>query len=131
MTDNKTADFEDLVAIAEADLEPIMRTLRDQVLKIHPDACEVVRLGDRAATFGLGPKKMSEGYCYILPYKSWVNLGFYRGAHLPDAEALLEGTGKNMRHVKIRSQKEARRPAIKALIKTALAERRIALNCNS
>ncbi len=126
-TESNTADFEDLVAIAEPDLVPIMRPLRDLVLKIDPDACVVVRLGDRAATFGVGPKKMSEGYCYILPHKKWVNLGFYRGAHLPDPQSLLEGTGKNMRHVKIHSQDDIGQAALEALIRSALSERRSAL----
>ena len=29
-------------------------------------------------------------------------MGFYRGAELPDPAGLLEGTGKDMRHVKLR-----------------------------
>jgi hypothetical protein len=127
MTETDTADFENLVAIAAPELEPIMRSLRDLVMKIDPDACVVVRLGDRAATFGVGPKKMSEGYCYIMPHRRWINLGFYRGAHLPDPDSLLEGSGKNMRHVKIRSQEETGNPSIEALIESALSERRAAL----
>ena len=55
---------------------------------------EVVRLGDRAATYGVGPKKMSEHFCYIAPQKYYVNLGFMYGADLPDPNGLLEGSGK-------------------------------------
>jgi hypothetical protein len=87
----------------------------------------VVRLGDRAATYGLGPKKMSEGYAYLMPFAAWVNLGFYKGTDLPDPEGLLEGTGSKLRHVKIRSLDAAERPAIRALLAAALEERRIAL----
>lgn len=88
---------------------------------------EVVRLGDRAATYGLGPKKMSEAYCYVLPYERWVNLGFFRGAELPDPDRLLEGTGAMMRHAKIRSLEAAGTPAVRALIEAALEERTVAL----
>ena len=56
-----------------------------------------------------------------------VNLGFYRGVELPDPEALLEGTGARMRHVKVRSVDGARRPAVRALVAAVLAERKIAL----
>jgi len=35
---------------------------------------------------------MREGYAYILPYKKWVNLGFYKGALLIDKNRLLEET---------------------------------------
>jgi hypothetical protein len=86
-----------------------------------------VRLGDRAATYGLGPKKMSEGYAYILPHTRWVNLGFYKGAELDDPRGLLEGTGAKMRHVKVRSVDEAGKPAVRALIEAALKERQAAL----
>lgn len=47
--------------ITGADLRPIARRLRELVLDVHPDAVEVVRLGDRAATDGLGPPVHSEG----------------------------------------------------------------------
>lgn len=44
-----------------------------------------------------------------------------QGAHLPDPAGLLEGTGKNMRHVKIRSAEQfaERRAALRALIEAA------------
>jgi len=43
-----------------------------------------------------------EPFCYVVGYAKHVNLGFCDGASLPDPEGLLEGTGKAMRHVKIR-----------------------------
>ncbi len=105
-----------------------MGRLRSIVLEIDPEACEVVRLGDRAATFGCGPRKMIDGYSYIMPFGSWVNLGFFRGATLADPQGLLEGTGKKMRHVKVRSLEDAERHGIRQLISDACAERRSALN---
>ena len=127
MPNQDTSTFDDLLEITPEALRPIALELRKIILEIHPEACEVVRLGDRASTFGVGPKKMSEGYTYILPHKSWVNLGFYKGAHLQDDHNLLEGTGKNMRHVKIRLMEDANQPGIKELIKIAWDERRTAL----
>ena len=94
MTQTKYGTFDDLMVITEEHLRPIAIRLREIILDIDPDAYEVVRLGDKASTFGVGPKKMSEGYAYILPYKKWVNLGFYKGALLTDKSNLLEGTGK-------------------------------------
>lgn len=120
-------EFDDLVESAAPDLHGLLRHLRTQILKLDPAACEVVRLGDRAATYGLGPKKMSEGYVYIMPQSAWVNLGFYQGAGLPDPGSLLEGTGAKLRHVKVRSMAEADRPAIRALLRAARRERRAAL----
>lgn len=128
MANTKFGTFEDLLGITEAKLQPIAIRLREIILELDSNACEVVRLGDKAATFGIGPKKMSEGYAYILPYKNWVNLGFYKGASLADKSALLEGTGKNMRHIKIHSIEDANKPEIKELLQLALKERKNAFN---
>lgn len=127
MSKTKFGTFEELLKITEETQKPILTKLRDTILTIHPDACEVVRMGDRAATYGLGPKKMIEGYVYILPHTSWVNLGFFHGGDLPDPEGRLEGTGKKLRHVKIRAVDEADNPGTHTLIKAALEERKQAL----
>jgi len=47
-----------------------------------------------------------EPFCYVVGYAKHVNLGFCEGAGLSDPEGLLEGTGKTMRHVKIRPGSE-------------------------
>lgn len=127
MSKAKFGTFDDLLEITEKSQKATVIRLREVILSIHPEACEVVRLGDRAATYGLGPKKMSEGYTYILPYTSWVNLGFYKGADLPDSDGYLEGTGKKLRHVKIRSKEDAENPIVHRLIEAALTERKQAL----
>lgn len=127
MAETRFGTFEELMDDTEAALRPVARRLREIVFEVHPEAVEVVRLGDRAATYGLGPRKMSEGYCYVLPHTRWVNLGFYMGAELPDPDGLLEGTGAKLRHVKVRTLDAADTPAVRALIGSALAERRAAL----
>lgn len=123
----KFGQFEDLLALASEPLRPVMKRLRALILDVHPEACEVVRLGERAASYGCGPRKMIEGYAYIMPFRSWVNLGFFRGASLLDPSGLLEGTGAKLRHVKVRSIEDAERPGVRSLVKEAEAERRAAL----
>ena len=127
MAATRFGTFDELMDDTTEALRPIARQLRKVVLEVHPEAVEVVRLGDRAATYGLGPKKMSEGYCYVLSYRSWVNLGFYQGAELPDPDGLLQGTGARLRHVKVHSLEATEDPALRALIEAALAERRAVL----
>ena len=127
MNETKFGSFDDLMDITVPDMQPIARRLREDVVKIDPQTVEVVRLGDRAATYGVGPKKMSEGYAYIIPHSKWVNLGFFKGADLPDPAGIMEGTGKKLRHVKVRSVEEAGRHEIRQLIGEALTERKEAL----
>ena len=56
---------------------------------------------------------------YVNAFKAHVNVGFFRGAELPDPTGLLEGDGKFMRHVKLRSQIEVDATALLKLIDTA------------
>lgn len=123
----KFGTFDDLVARLDPKIEQIARSLRTIILSVDPDAVEVVRLGDNAASFGLGPKKMSEAYAYIMPKAAYVNLGFYNGAALADPTGLIEGTGKRLRHVKVYSTEDADRPELRRLIESAKVERRQAL----
>lgn len=118
------ATFDELLASVDSDLAAIARRLREIILEVDPSAVETVRLGDNAATFGVGPRKMTDGYAYIMPQRGYVNLGFYQGAALADPDGLLEGTGKGLRHVKVRSLAEAARPGVRDLVAAALARRR-------
>ncbi len=124
MTKAKFGTFEELLQLSEETIRPIVAALREAVFQVDQNACEVVRLGDRAATYGVGPRKMLDGYAYILPHKKWVNLGFYQGVDLTDPAGLLEGTGAKMRHVKIRSVDDADQPEVQALIRRAVDKRR-------
>jgi len=126
MKSTNQACFEDLLEITGESLRHLVITLRELIMSIHPNAIEVIRLGDRGVTFGVGPKKMSEGHTYIIPYSSHVNLGFYKGAILDDPKGLLEGTGKSLRHIKIRSKDELNNKEVQDLIKAAVKERQVA-----
>jgi hypothetical protein len=127
MTKTAFGTFGELLADAAVPLRPVISRLREIVYEVDADSVEVVRLGDRAATYGVGPKKMSEAYAYVLPYAEWVNVGFFYATSLPDPDDLLEGSGAKMRHVKVRSLGEADAQAIRTLIEAAVAERRASL----
>ena len=126
MTDRSEV-FESLLARVTPAVATVARRLRALVYALDPDTVETPRLGERTVGYGVGPKKMSETYAYIAPHSAHVNLGFYHGAALPDPEALLEGAGKALRHVKVHSADEAGRPALRRLLAAAIAERRRAL----
>jgi len=60
--------------------------------------------------------------CYIAAQKSYTRLGFYFGVNLSDPKELLEGAGKRMRHVKVRSVEEACTNEMAELIRQAWAD---------
>jgi hypothetical protein len=123
----KFGTFDQLLDFAAEPMRPILTRLRVLVFEVDPKAVEVVRLGERSATFGVGPSKMTEAYAYVLPHPKWVNLGFYKGADLEDPKKLLEGSGAKLRHIKVQSMADAEHPDIRAMIEAALAERKMAL----
>ena len=127
----RLGSFDDLMSELSPGTSPavelIARKLREVILDGFAEAVEVVRLGDGAASYGVGPKKMSESHVYVMPRAEYVNLGFWHGVGLPDPEGLLEGTGAKMRHIKVRSVEDAESSPVRALVAAALAERRSSL----
>jgi hypothetical protein len=102
---------------------PIFDALCSLVRK-HAGAChEVAWPKQRILSFGVGPKKMSQHHCYVAIYPAHINLGFYHGATLSDPTALLEGTGKGLRHVKVKSLAAVNGAAFAQLVRAAIADR--------
>jgi hypothetical protein len=122
-TINDYGTFEDAVAKAGIQARELAHQLRTLVAAVMPEVVEVPWPKLRMASYGVGPKKKSEHFCYISAQKNYVNLGFYYGAELPDPEALLQGTGKLLRHVKIRDAKAIRNRALRQLLHVATQHR--------
>jgi hypothetical protein len=119
--------FDDALAGSSPIVEAIARRLRQLIVDLYLDVVEVPWPKQRIIGYGVGPKKMSEHFCYIGAHREHVNVGFYRGAELPDPEGLLEGTGKKLRHVKVRDLAEVEEPSLRRLILVSLQERKEAL----
>ena len=65
---------------------------------------------------------MKDGFCHIVAYSSYVNLGFNRGALLPDPGKALAGTGKLIRHVTIQNHDDLERPLIRRFLQAAIQQ---------
>lgn len=104
---------DELGAIAERWFA-VMRACGDDVREVlhdgHPTAC----VGDAA-------------FAYVNAFQAHVNAGFFRGAELADPAGLLEGTGKFMRHVKLRPDRGVDATALRKLIEAAYADMRARL----
>ena len=101
--------------------------IRALVRRLDPDVVEVPWPHQGTVGWGIGPKKMSEHYAYLAVHAEHVNLGFFRGASLPDPAGLLGGSGKQMRHLQLRSAEGVDQPGIAELLLAARAERAEAL----
>ena len=108
-------------------LQSVLLSLRDLVLSVHPSATIIAWPKQRIISFGLGPRKMTDHYAYIAAYAKHVNLGVYYGARLACPNVALEGTGTNLRHVKVRHLDDTTLAPLRALVRLAVKERRGAL----
>jgi hypothetical protein len=86
-----------------------MRECGDDVRELMHDGCPVACVGD--VPFG-----------YVNVFTTHVNVGFFVGAELDDPAGLLEGTGRRMRHVKVKPGIELNVAALSALIHAAYAD---------
>ncbi len=87
----------------------VMRRCGDEVRELLHDGCPVACLGD--APFG-----------YVSVFTSHVNVGFYHGASLLDPARMLQGSGKRMRHVKLRPGTVPDVASLNRLIETAYSD---------
>ena len=98
----------ELGAIAQTWFE-VMRKCGDEVRELLHDGSPTACLGDAA-------------FSYVNVFTSHVNVGFFQGASLPDPALLLQGTGKFMRHVKLKPGSAAYAAALRWLIEEAYSD---------
>ncbi|MDX1359190.1 MAG: DUF1801 domain-containing protein [Clostridia bacterium] len=115
--------FEKMINGRSETVKDIARAVRDKFFEIYPDVDETVWVRQKTSGYGIGPRKMSQHFGWIMTAKAHVNMGFNYGSSLPDPEHLLEGTGKNMRHIKIKNLSDLDNQAVDELVRAAVSER--------
>jgi hypothetical protein len=96
----------------------VMRRCGDDVRELVHDDQPTACAGD--AAFG-----------YVDAFTAHVNVGFFRGAELFDPDRLLQGTGKFMRHVKLRPGVDVDAAALRSLIEAAYADMKVRLKADT
>lgn len=105
--------IDEYVARKEPKLGDLATGLRRLVKETVPDSRETVNPWSIPTFESNGPM------CFFMVGKKHVTFGFLRGTSLPDPAKLLEGTGKSLRHVKLRTVDDLRRPQLKKLVQAA------------
>jgi hypothetical protein len=83
-----------------------MRECGGDVRELMHDGCPTACVADAA-------------FAYVNIFRAHVNVGFFHGAELRDPARLLEGSGRHMRHVKLRPGADVDASALDALITAA------------
>ena len=87
----------------------LIRQCGDDVRELLHDGCPVACVGDLP-------------FAYVNTFTKHVNVGFFRGALLDDPEGLLQGQGRNLRHVKLLPDVRIDSQALLGLIEAAYAD---------
>ena len=119
------ATIEDWLAKSSPEVRSIARRAREVALEELPGAKELVDLPDDLLAFGASNEgvgiRMRHLVLGLIPHAKWVNAQLANAVDLPDPAGLLEGTGKRIRHVKLRSEADAERPEFRELLRDAWA----------
>ena len=95
-------DVSDFLATYPASITRLSEQARTLVMQCLGGSDEVLHLGWKSISYRVNGRTV----CALLPHGRWVNVQFPQGVDLPDPQKLLEGTGKRMRHVKVRSRED-------------------------
>ena len=93
----------------------IVQALRELMANIAPDAIEQMDIPAKMLAYSFA-RTYKDMVGVIMPLQDTVNLGFPRGASLPDPDGLLAGTGKRARHVKLHAVEDVANPALRTLL---------------
>jgi hypothetical protein len=113
----------DLLKRYDRNVQEVALALRDIVIEeLAPCHERIFEVYIISLAYASTEKVMKTGICYIGVQQKWVNLGFWKGTSLRNDHGLLEGTGKGMRHIKVRNMSDVMHPGLRDYIREA-AER--------
>lgn len=113
MNPKENAEVTKLIESYPEEIQELLTNLRKLIFDASPEFTEEVKWSK--------PSYDLNGLvCYLAPAKKHVNLGFYQGAEISDPEGLLQGTGKQMRHIQVKKLEEIKPEAFISLIHEAI-----------
>jgi len=101
------------------------------IRSLNPAVVQILWAHQRTIGYGIGPKKMTEHYCYLDVYDQHVNLGFNHGVALADPKHLLKDSGARFRSLRLNSAADLDHPGLRALLLEAAEERQRAVTSGS
>ena len=104
------------------EVQAAARALEALIRSEQPDLVIQYDPGNGLLAFGRS-MKMRDLLFALIPHAGWVNLQLADGALLPNPDGLIEGTGKRIRHVKVRSMSASAEPRIREVVRAQLEQR--------
>ena len=116
------AQIDRLLEAHAPSVQATARALRDAIRVEIDEVDERVDFGNKLIAYGRS-MRMRDLLFAVIPHAAHVNLQLADGIDLRDPTGIVEGTGKRIRHVKVRSVEDASAPAVRDLIRAQLAVR--------
>jgi hypothetical protein len=115
----RAASWDELLARHSADVQAAARALDAVIREELPDV--VVQFDPGNGLLALGRSMYMRDLLFaLIPHAGWVNLQLADGALLRNPDGLIEGTGKRIRHIKVRSAEVARDARLRASIQAQI-----------
>ena len=118
----KFASWEENLASHAPDVQAAARALKAIIREELPDVVVQYDPGNGLLAFGRS-MAMRDLLFALIPHAGWVNLQLADGALLPNPDGLIEGTGKKIRHIKVRSGEAAASAGVREAIRAQLSQR--------
>lgn len=123
----KPQSWDENLASHTPEVQAAARALESIIRGELPDVVVHYDPGNGLLAFGRS-MKMNELLFALIPHAGWVNLQLADGALLPNDDGLIEGTGKRIRHVKVRTLSASAEPRIREIVRAQLEARSPAAN---
>jgi hypothetical protein len=116
------ASWDENLASHTPEVQAAARALEAIIRAEQPDLVVHYDSGNGLLAFGRS-MRMRDLLFALIPHTSWVNLQLADGAVLPNEDGLIEGTGKRIRHVKVRTMSASAEPRLREIVRAQLAQR--------
>lgn len=109
---SRIAEVDNYIEASPAEHQQTLSSLRNLIFEAVPNTKESFKWKQPVYT-------TEKDYLYLKANKGHVNLGFFSFEKIKNPAYLLEGTGKRMRHIKIKNMADFDREALKEMIAQA------------
>jgi len=118
----KYPTWDENLAGHSANVQAAARALEAAIREAEPAVVVEYDPGNGLLAFGRS-MKMRDLLFALIPHAGWVNLQLAAGALLANPDGLIEGTGKRIRHIKVRTREQATSTPVRAAIRAQVEQR--------
>ncbi len=114
-------ELQALLAECDPAVAQLARKLRSLVIEEAPTATEIIYDAGYAISIIFSfTERWQDAFCHVAVYARHVNLQFNRGAELTDPEKRLKGSGKQMRHIQVKTEQDLQNDDLRHFVRLAV-----------